>query len=286
MEQTGPITFRLLEEADIPFGMELKNIAGWNQTPADWQAYRRYEPEGCFVAMYKGKPAGTVTTIDYAGRFGWVGMVLVHPARRRLGIGTALLRQGIAYLRRIGVETVKLDATPMGKKVYVPMGFCDEYELDRRQGAGVTTDAPHFPNISKGDLADLIRFDAEAFGASRARVVARLAAENPDLAYIARSQSGAPAGYIIARKGWEAYQIGPWVSNSASLAEELFARVLDRLAGMRIFLDVPHPNEHALQIVARYGFDIQRGFTRMYLGVNSHPGKPAWTYGTSGAEKG
>ncbi|MDQ1318280.1 MAG: hypothetical protein QG588_1940, partial [Candidatus Poribacteria bacterium] len=59
------LVFRKLLETDVPFGMELKNFAKWNQTEADWKRFLLYEPDGCFVAMYNGEPAGTVTTINY-----------------------------------------------------------------------------------------------------------------------------------------------------------------------------------------------------------------------------
>ena len=40
-----------------------------------------------------------VTTIRYGNTVGWIGMVLVHPDFRRLGIGSKLLREAIAYLQ-------------------------------------------------------------------------------------------------------------------------------------------------------------------------------------------
>ena len=98
----------------------------------------RLQPAGCFIARFDGRDVGTVTTTAYDGRFGWVGMVLVHPDARRKGVGTALLMHGIRYLETKGVAAVKLDATPTGKKLYQTIGFTDEYLLERRQGMGET----------------------------------------------------------------------------------------------------------------------------------------------------
>lgn len=99
--------------------MELKNIEGWNQTESDWRRYLLLEPDGCFIASYNGKPTGTVTTINYDRRFGWIGMVVVHPELRRRGIGTAILNKAIGYLKGIGVQTVKLYVTPDGKSYMI-----------------------------------------------------------------------------------------------------------------------------------------------------------------------
>src|SRR5258706_11710604 len=120
--------------ADLAFACELNALAGWNQTEKDWRGYLEFEPNGCFLAEAEGRRAGTATTIRYGDRFGWIGMVLVHPDFRRFGIGTKLLRAAIDYLQGCGVAAVKLDATPMGKRVYEPPGFVDEYEMSRYDG--------------------------------------------------------------------------------------------------------------------------------------------------------
>ena len=86
---------------DIPAGMRLKEIAGWNQTRGDWERFLLASPQGCFVAEFDGEVAGTVATITYEGRFAWIGMVLVDPAGRSQGIGTKLLEKAIEHLGRL-----------------------------------------------------------------------------------------------------------------------------------------------------------------------------------------
>jgi len=68
-------------------------------------------------------------------------MVLVDPEQRRLGIGSRLLRHAIAWLQARGVAAVKLDATPLGRKVYVQLGFVDEYGLARYGGVAPAAEA-------------------------------------------------------------------------------------------------------------------------------------------------
>ncbi|NDK11434.1 MAG: GNAT family N-acetyltransferase, partial [Armatimonadetes bacterium] len=38
---------RQLVEADLPLAMDLKLLAGWNQTEADWRRFLWLCPEGC-----------------------------------------------------------------------------------------------------------------------------------------------------------------------------------------------------------------------------------------------
>jgi GNAT superfamily N-acetyltransferase len=285
---SSDVSFRRFGRSDIPFAHELKNIAGWNQTQADWEGYCEFEPEGCFVAETCGRPVGTATTIRYADGVGWIGMVLVHPDFRRGGIGTLLLRHAIDYLRRMGTPSIKLDATPMGRKVYVPLGFVDEYEVARYEGVAPPTTGLAAGNVSpltSAQLAGVAAFDTPVFGADRTRVLAALSRRNPEYCFVA-TDAGRVSGYLIAREGHQAIQLGPWVAQDSAVAERLLLALFARVGGRRILVDVPGPNRVGREQIEQYGFAVQRGFTRMFLGSNPRPGFPEKFFGTGGAEKG
>ncbi|MBU6402797.1 MAG: GNAT family N-acetyltransferase, partial [Verrucomicrobia bacterium] len=116
------VSVRLMTEADLEAADELRRLAGWNQTPLKWRCLRRLVPHGCFVAVFDGQVVGTVTTTTYGQALAWIGMMLVHPAHRRLGIGTRLMRQALAFLQQRGTQCIKLDATPAGQPVYAKLG--------------------------------------------------------------------------------------------------------------------------------------------------------------------
>ncbi|MCK4245253.1 MAG: GNAT family N-acetyltransferase [Candidatus Omnitrophica bacterium] len=280
------VEMRLMRKEDIPFGMKLKNIAGWNQLEADWKRFLSLEPKGCFVAMAEDRKIGTVTTICYGAKFSWVGMVLVPPEERRKGIGTALLRYGISYGQRKGVESVRLDATPLGKKLYNTLGFKDEYRLERREGKGRSLEVAGGVSVMKQEsLGKLIAFDESSFGADRGEVLRRLFEEYPDNCFLWEEGKDI-TGYLMCRPGYNAYQIGPWIVEKEEVAEELFKAALNKLSGEKIFFDVPLVNENAVRIADKYGFQLQRPFIRMYLGENRYPGRPEKIYAISGVEKG
>jgi GNAT superfamily N-acetyltransferase len=314
------VSIRRLTEVDIPFAMELKNIAGWNQIESDWRRYMELEPNGCFIAEVDGRKAGTATAIQYGRKVGWIGMVLVHPDMRRYGIGTALLKQTIGYLQQLGVESIKLDATPMGKKVYVPLGFEDEYDLTRYEGtveaaqleqvaseavnpadrlAGEAANGMANPSggysasggsglvqpITEDLLEELIAFDAVRFGVDRREVLGNLAAAGASYGCCIR-ENGQVVGYLMAHDGYEAIQAGPWVADSPEAAEMLFTAFLAKAVGRKVFLDVPVPNTAGTAMMEKYGFTVQRGFARMALGRSPVTGRLETIYGTSGAEKG
>jgi len=89
------LQIRRMTVEDVPFGMHLKEQAGWNQTEADWRRLLAMEPDGGFLAEMGSEPAGTLTACVF-GSVAWIAMVLVEEARRGQGIATALLKHAIA----------------------------------------------------------------------------------------------------------------------------------------------------------------------------------------------
>src|ERR1700730_12275259 len=122
---------RVMTEQDIPAGLRLNTLSGWNQTSSDWDRFLASSPQGCFVMENDMNVVGTATTICYEDRFAWIGMVLVDPEHRKHGIGTQLLKKTIEYLDHQGIPTMKLDATPQERPLYKKLGFVAEYEIER-----------------------------------------------------------------------------------------------------------------------------------------------------------
>src|SRR6185503_3320345 len=97
------IEVRLLRESDLPAALRLKELAQWNQTENDWLRLLRLEPNGCFCATFDGEVVATTTTTTYGTDLAWIGMVLVDPRRRQLGIATRLMNRALEYLGKVGV---------------------------------------------------------------------------------------------------------------------------------------------------------------------------------------
>jgi len=272
---------RNLTEADIPFAMRLKTGAGWNQTEADWRRFLELEPAGCFVAEYEGQPAGTVTAIGFEKKFGWIGMMLVAPERRRLGIASVLLDHAVGYLTRCEVETAKLDATPMGKTVYDQFGFLDEYRIERRvRPASPAPASASCSAILPRDLDRIAEFDAGIFGATRGRLLATLLRDSPELCF------QADGGFVMGRRGTTATQIGPLVAADAVVAERLLLTALQAIGSAPVILDVPLCSPAGDALSKRLGFQTQRELIRQYRGPNRFPGQVQGVFAIAGPELG
>ena len=117
------IAYREMTPADIPAGLNLCRLAGWNQLARDWELFLQIHSKGCRVGVDDaGNVVGTVTTIPYENHFAWIGMVLVDPSKRRQGIGTQLLREALATNGRSGNNKTGCDTSWEGSLPEV--GFC------------------------------------------------------------------------------------------------------------------------------------------------------------------
>jgi GNAT superfamily N-acetyltransferase len=262
---------RLMTPDDIPAGMRLKEIAGWNQTRGDWERFLSLSPRGCFVAETDGEVVGTATTISYEGRFAWIGMVLVDPAKRGLGIGTDLLKKTIQYLDGCGIPSMKLDATPQGKPLYQKLGFVSEYEIERLQWQRAPV--PHAAVEACAVTEELLNQDREIFGADRSALLRSIAHEHPELVLQIRSQ-GKLTGYSLGRSGALADHLGPWVAQDESSARDLLNEFLLRSRAEKVFVDAVRFSPWAMKMLRESGFQFSRPLTRMYRGRNDFPGRP------------
>ena len=168
----------------------------------------------------------------------------------------------------------------------MPLGFRDEYALERREGVGQTCRWTAVRAMRGADLADVIAFDTPRFGVCRKGLLRHLHRDSGGLCGVYPGAGGVIEGYVMVRPGSNAFQIGPLVAAREEAGRALFCWALDRLAGEPVFFDVPLVNPDGTALAEEFGFSVQRGFMRMYLGSESYSGCPSLVYATSGPEKG
>jgi ribosomal protein S18 acetylase RimI-like enzyme len=277
------IQVRPLTVADLALGLRLSRQAGWNQLEGDWQRFRWLQPDGCFVAEWDGVPAGTTTTCIF-GQVAWIAMVLVDESFRRRGLGKALLERALEFLDHAGVDTVRLDATPLGQPLYERLGFREQFRLARY--AGTPSPGPAVNAVEPArpeDWPALASLDAEVTGTDRRRVLDRLFAENPAAVRMVRRQDR-PFGFLTARPGQRALQIGPSVA-APEVGPLLLLDAWHRHAGQPFFVDIPVPNEAGTRLAEATGLIVQRSLTRMCRG-HVQCERLDWLWASSGPEKG
>lgn len=266
----GGIAVRTLVAADMEAVMRLKTLAGWNQTEEDWCMLTELAPQGCLVAVRNGAVVGSATAVDYAG-MGWIGMVLVDPEFRRLGIGRRLLEAALVRLQ--GCRAVRLDATPFGKKLYDTLGFRDEFVIHRvlcRMAPSAGAGLPAAEPARTEDLPAIAALDARVFGSGRAELLQALYRRGPELARVVRRGNRVSA-FVLGRTGSAYPEIGPMVAERPEEAQALAWTAWKGLNGGMAFLDVPAGQEVFLRWVLDVGGVVQRSFQRMVRGVDPAP---------------
>ena len=272
MQPSTAVEIRLLFESDIPAAMQLKEAAGWNQTEDDWRRLLMLEPNGCFGAIMDGRLVGTTTTTTYRRDLAWIGMVLVDPQYRRLGIAAKLMNRALDYLKD-KVDTVKLDATAQGKPVYGRFGFEVESTVERWSGT-TSSEARDTKNLAFEDRDAVLALDQLAFNADRSKLIESLIDNASVPPVLVRAADDTPNGYALARRGTRADYVGPVVSRDPQQAETLLDQVLSQLSGRRVYIDFNTECGISASVLSKRGFAKERDLIRMSArgrGVKTSP---------------
>ena len=279
------IVYRAMQPKDICVGLSLCRAAGWNQLARDWEIFLHLSPNHCLVATKEEKVVGTVTTIRYQNFFSWIGMVLVDPLYQGQGIGTELLKKALQILQN--EETIKLDATPAGREVYLKLNFVDEYGLSRmamkssKEKIDIQTAQP----LQINDFNELAEFDHTIFGADRRPLLKWMFDGAPQYAFIAKVKNEI-LGYCLGRQGHNATHIGPVIAKDFSTAKDLVAAALNNNLHESIILDVLRFDQEWIKWLISLGFTEQRSLIRMYRGSNLFSGIPEKQFAILGPEFG
>lgn len=289
MPDAEKIQIRPLADGDIADAMRLKDAAGWNQTEADWRRLLRLSPLGCFAATIGGRVVATTTTTKYGRPLAWVGMVLVDPSFRRRGIATELVRAALDNLDAVGVEAVKLDATPEGAPVYESLGFEAELQIERWVGTagGCTLQSVASDDTGPSQLTERVfEFDRGAFGADRTELLQFLSDEACVGPSLRVGVGGRVCGYALARRGSRATYVGPVVAEEAESAALVLDDVLGRLGAGRVYVDVNTTFEGAARELAARRFTKERELIRMRRGGRTSAGTSRSVFAIAGPEVG
>ena len=280
------IVIDTLREADLAEAIALSTGEGWNQTHADWRRLLRLAPLGCLGARIEGRLVGTVTTTTYERPLAWIGMMIVHPASRRRGIGEALMTRALEHIEAAGVPYVKLDATPAGLPLYRRLGFEEEVLFERWQGVATPTGSADPAPLERAALGAVLPLDLAAFGADRSRLLGELEADAL-AAHVIRESESRVAGFALARAGRVAIYLGPLIATEGRIAERLFSALIARFRGQTVCIEV-NLDVGVLDpaLLRRCGLEPRRPLTRMRRGTTLASGTSALVCASAGPEYG
>jgi hypothetical protein len=167
-------------------------------------------------------------------RFAWIAMILVTSAWQRRGLAGGLMRRCMDRAQEMGL-VAGLDATEGGRQIYLTLGFKDFYPLSRWQAdvpGGNMHEGVRF--MVQSDLNTVAKFDQSVAGADRRVLLKHLWDRSPERALVLE-KNGELKGFVLARDGRLATQIGPLSARSQDEALILLDSVLSQ--GGPTFLD-------------------------------------------------
>jgi hypothetical protein len=179
-------------------------------------------------------------------------------------------------------ESVLLDATPAGKKVYDLLGFKDAWMLDRcvrpgrampKNGGGRAERAGRsVRRMTSADIDTVAAMDARTIGVKRVGLLGELFSECPQYAFVCERGQGELEGCVLGREGELYEQFGPIIAPDAEMAEALLRSALSAAGDRAAVLDVPRAAAWG-SLLEELGFEPRRPFIRMVRG--SLPDAPA-----------
>jgi GNAT superfamily N-acetyltransferase len=255
MTEFSSVTMRKLCAQDVPAAAQLSAQAGWNQTEEDWRTLLELSPEGCLAIEVDGCLAATTTLLCYGCRLAWVGMVLTESKHQRRGFAKKLLAHALETADKMGIETIKLDATDQGQPIYQQFGFHGEQEIERWSRPGETGAKPPAGRVFADE--PWRDSDSRAFGADRSELLDRLAQLSPPRS-VSRS-------YLFSRNGRVTSYLGPCVSENPRTARLLIEECVQHTRSGWSW-DLFPRNREAVALARDLGFSPQRYLLRMARG--------------------
>lgn len=242
---------RALSPAGVADAFELSQLAGWNQTEADWRRLLSLAPDGCFCVEQGARVVATATLVRYECDCAWIGMVLTHPDWRGRGFARRLVRHTLEFARSLDIGSMKLDATVHGQALYESFGFTPEQDVERWERPGTSAISPASQGYS-------LALDQAAYGYSRADLLEAL---SPGACRTTRTN-----GYVLTRPGLIRSYVGPCIAESAESARELLTPVVSAVPGSGWFWDIFAENREARALASALGFKPARRLVRMSVG--------------------
>lgn len=239
---------------------------GWNPGEDDAPAYFAADPGGYFGCYLKSQLVSIVSAVQYGKSYGFIGFFICHPEFRGQGLGTRIWDVAMQHLQG---RTIGLDAVVEQQHNYVKSGFKLVHE-NMRYGGLSTVTMPIDPRISiigKGILPSIIEYDRNYFPAERPAFLERwMEPLNPLRRGICVVEDGTIRGYGVIRAARDGYRIGPMAAETPETADLLFRALAGSARGQMVNIDLPLPNDFAVELAERYELSPMFATARMYKG--------------------
>ncbi len=218
-----------LSETDIPGLIALSESVGWDYAEPE---LRTVLSSGTIYGIRNNRRqiVASAAIIPYGRQLASIGLVIVHPEYRRLGLGQALMQTCI--ISAGPYTTIQLIATKEGEPLYEKLGFrraghvckllCDRY---RPPSWGTEREPVRLIPMTNEHIPEVIELDRRSVGADRSRFL-QTRIKQAKQSLIAYTADGTIAGFGLSIQGPIHLTLGPITAPDDHTALAL----IDRLA--------------------------------------------------------
>lgn len=273
-----------LHTKDIPSLIELSASLGWDYSHPDLHtiltsgiAYGHKTPTGKLIS--------SAAIFPYGPKLASLGMVMVDPAHRRLGLGQAATQKVMDSLPDKSTP-ITLVATEQGVPLYEKMGYRTVTTLHKfiaetyhpQKNPAEIPDHHHLQQLSKTHLDEILHLDRTALGADRTKFLqARLQQANAGV-ILRRQTDNTAVGYALSIPGTVVTILGPVIAPDTDLALALIDHLARQTNGA-LRIDIPSEQTGLIEKLPLHGFTLQATPPVMLFNANHLPQRNATLYG-------
>lgn len=260
-----PYQIRRMTRGDLSIAISWADREGWNPGLFDLEPIHLVDPEGFLMGWLGERPVASVACVRYSHNHGFIGLYIVEPSLRRLGLGRALWRAAMDHVEGC---VVGLDGVVAQQDNYRRGGFELAWYNTRYRGSGFDAVAQDRRVVSLSSLPfeRLVAYDA-AFHPVPRPAFLRAWIQMPQSHSLGWWEGGELRGYGVVRACREGYKLAPLCADTPAIAEALFEVLCARVPRVEpVFMDVPECNVQASRLALAQGMEATFPTARMYRG--------------------
>jgi GNAT superfamily N-acetyltransferase len=264
----SPYTFQKLDLEGLKTLVQWAEQEGWNPGPNDADVFWHTDPDGFYGFFDEEKFIAGGAIVSYDGKFGFMGLFIVHPDYRGDGIGRQLWyqRRDMLLQRLNPGASIGMDGVVSMQPFYRKGGFEIAFKDERYENTGIQLDLdPNISSINPEDFSSLLAYDKQCFGFNRSRFLEHWL-QLPGAHTFNYKHDGELKGFAVLRKVISGYKIGPLFADDDRVAEALYRACLNAVPGQLVYLDIPLINSGAVELVKKYKAKYVFECARMYYG--------------------
>ena len=268
MISINDLEFRKLNINGVKTLVEWADNEGWNPGPFDADVYWATDPDGFYGYYHKDLLVAGGAIVSYNNEFGFMGLFIVKPEYRAIGLGRKLWyqRRDLLIDRLNGNASIGMDGVVDMQAFYQKGGFEIAFKDERYEKLGMKCSiADNIFSIENEDFHEVLTYDKKCFGFLREKFL-KLWINLPENKTFKYVEGDKIRGFCIARKVSIGFKIGPLFADNKEIAEELYKACLNSVIGKPLYIDIPMSNQEAIQIVKKYNAKYVFECARMYYG--------------------